>query len=298
MAVWFVTGASRGLGRALVDAVVERGDQAVAAVRDPESYAIERAHSKAVFPIRLDITDSDSIRAATEEALERFGEVDMLVNNATRVLVKPLLATRESEVRQLFDVNVFGLLALIRALLPSLRAQHRSAIVNISSAGGFAAMYGLGVYAATKFAVEAISEALAIELAGTGVKVHIAEPGIFRSEFLDPNSNALVSSNALVNAASAGRRTRTLYGSGPGFPSDDATKNAFHAGDPRKAATAITAAVTSAHPPFRLQLGEDSLEWVEQKLAFVQEELDIWRPVSMSTGFGAAPVPGTELKDR
>ncbi|MGW2778054.1 oxidoreductase [Streptomyces olivaceoviridis] len=273
MSVWFVTGASRGLGRAIVEAAVAAGDQVVAAVRVPDSLADLASDQVLVVP--LDVREEGQAAAAVEAAVARFGRIDVLVNNAGYGLLGPVEETSDKEARELFDVNFFGVLNVTRQVLPVLRRQGSGRVVNISSVGGFTALPGSGVYAATKFAVEAVTESLAAELAGSGVTVHVVEPGAFRTDFLDQSSIRTTAAEPLAAYEA------TVYAGRPAF----LAANGSQPGDPAKAARAILVLATTDQPPLRLQLGADCVKRVEAKLENVQRELDAWRELSLSTGY-------------
>jgi NAD(P)-dependent dehydrogenase (short-subunit alcohol dehydrogenase family) len=273
MSVWFVTGASRGLGRAIVEAVVAAGDQVVAAVRDPASLA--KTSSKDVLVVPLDVRDERQAVAAVEAAVERFGRIDVLVNNAGYGLLGPIEETSDKEARELFDVNVFGLLNVTRQVLPVLRRQRSGRVINISSVGGFTALPGSGLYAATKFSVEAVTEALTAELEGTGVTAHVVEPGAFRTDFLDTSSIRTTGAEPVADYQP------TVHAGQPDFLAFSGSQQ----GDPAKAAEAIRVLATTDDPPLRLQLGVDCVGRVEAKLRLVQKELDTWRELSMSTSY-------------
>lgn len=278
MAVWFITGAGRGLGAAIVRQVLARGDKVVAASRRPE--AAPGLDEKAeLLSVRLDVTsESDAVRAV-EEAVERFGRIDFLVNNAGRSLLGAVEASA-SDVQEVFDTNLFGALAVTRAVLPVMRRQRAGTVVNIGSMGGFAQSPGWGVYGATKFALEGISEALAAELQPLGIHVTVVEPGSFRTDFLDSTSLRFASTTiadyaATVDPVRAASRSRS----------------GIQVNDPDLGAAAIVDAVTAETPPFRLPLGRDAVSTVERKLEAVRLELDRWRSISEST---QAQAPGME----
>ncbi|KMS89901.1 MULTISPECIES: oxidoreductase [Streptomyces] len=273
MSVWFVTGASRGLGRAIVEAAVTAGDQVVAAVRTPDSVA--DLPSDQVLVVPLDVRDEGMAAAAVEAAVERFGRIDVLVNNAGYGLLGPVEETSDKEARDLFDVNFFGLLNVTRQVLPVLRRQRSGRVINISSVGGFTALPGSGVYAATKFAVEAVTESLAAELAGSGVTVHVVEPGAFRTEFLDESSIRVTAAEP-ITAYEA-----TVHSGRPAFLAASGSQP----GDPAKAAQAVLTLAGAEEPPLRLQLGADSVNRVQAKLDLVRRELDTWRELSLSTAY-------------
>jgi NAD(P)-dependent dehydrogenase (short-subunit alcohol dehydrogenase family) len=248
--VWFVSGASRGFGLEIARCALDRGDPVVAGARNPQAIAPVLGESERLLPVPLDVTDGAQVQAAVDHALERFGRVDVLVNNAGRGLVGAVEEASAEETRSVFAVNVDGLLALTRAVLPSMRARHEGRIINLSSVGGFTATPGFGVYAATKFTVEGLSEAMHAELKPLGIEVIIlsVEPGVFRTDFLDPSS---------LHRAS---RVIDDYAPTSGMTREWASAtNHEQAGDPAKAAAAIIAVATSPSPPLRLQLGADSV---------------------------------------
>jgi NAD(P)-dependent dehydrogenase (short-subunit alcohol dehydrogenase family) len=272
MAVFFITGASRGLGLEVAKLALSRGDQVVATARNPRRILDELGGSENLLATTLDVTDPEGPLRAAAAAIERFGRIDVLVNNAGRGLVGAVEEVSESEARAVYDTNVFGVLAVNRAVLPVMRRQHSGHVINISSVGGFASSPGWGIYGSTKFALEAISDSMGIELAPLGIKVTVVEPGLFRTDFLDGSS--------LV------RMERVLedYAPTAGGTRDWATDtNHAQPGDPAKAAAAMLAIVGAEAPPTRLQLGSDCIARVEAKLDFVAREMAEWRDVSVST---------------
>ncbi|MET9887442.1 oxidoreductase [Streptomyces sp. NPDC006430] len=278
MSVWFITGASRGLGAEIAREALARGHQVVATARDAE--AVRRAFPEAsgsLLPVTLDVTEESTIRTAVDAALARFGRIDVLVNNAGRGLVAAVEEASDAAVRASFDINFFGVLSTLRAVLPTLRAQRSGHVINISSVGGFASAPGVGLYGATKFALEGMSEALHGELAPLGVNVTIVEPGGFRTDFLDPSS-LHTEPHVIDDYAPTAGATRTALA---GF-------NHLQPGDPAKAAAAIVGIADIAEPPLRLQLGTDSVARVEAKLDLVHRELAQYRALALSTDL--APV--------
>ncbi len=271
--IWFVTGAARGLGRELVTAALRHGDSVVAAVRNTQR--LDRSapfDDDRVLVTTLDVTDEAQAQEAIEAALVRFGRIDVVVNNAGHGLLGAVEETTAQQVRGLLATNVEGVLNVTRAVLPVLRAQGSGHLINISSLGGFASSPGNGVYGATKFAVEGLSEALAGELEPLGIKVTIVEPGFFRTDFLSGQSIALADRRIADYEMTIDReRVLERHGQQPG--------------DPRKAADAIVELVGSEHPPLRLPLGVDAVERISGKLERVRAELDTWRDLSLSTGF-------------
>jgi NAD(P)-dependent dehydrogenase (short-subunit alcohol dehydrogenase family) len=274
--VWFVTGASRGLGFAIAQAVLEKGDAVVAAARNASRAEQVLGPSDRVFAVSIDVTDRASIQRAADTAVARFGKIDVIVNNAGYGLMGAVEELDALELEDVFKTNFFGAREVIRALLPTLRAQRAGWIVNISSVGGFTGTPGAGAYNASKFALEGLSEALAQELAPLGIRVLIVEPGYFRTDFLN-DSMRTAKATIADYADTAGSTIKTI-----------AERNGKQPGDPRKAARAIIKAIESLHPPLRLVLGGDAVERVTNKLAAVRHDLDDWREVSTGTDFDAA----------
>ncbi|MDI5970686.1 oxidoreductase [Streptomyces sp. SL13] len=278
MSVWFITGASRGFGKELAAAALAGGDQVVATARNPQAVldALPEA-GDSLLAVALDVTDQEQATAAVAAATERFGRIDVLVNNAGYGLFGSVEEITDAEARALFDTNVFGLLNVTRAALPTLRAQGAGRVLNIGSSAGFAAGAGRGLYGASKFAVESITEALRGELGPLGIHVTVVEPGSFRTEFLSADSKRQAGSDIPAYADTVG----TLY-------TAMAVNNGKQPGDPVKAVAAIRRLAVAAEPPLRLQLGSDCVNLVEGKLASVAEELDQWRELALSTDFPAA----------
>ncbi|MDT7638481.1 MAG: hypothetical protein QOC83_2769, partial [Pseudonocardiales bacterium] len=203
-----------------------------------------------------------------------FGRIDVLVNNSGFGLLGAVEEISDAEAREVFDVNVFGLLGVTRAVLPGMRARRSGRIINIGSIGGFVTIPSSGIYGATKFAVEGITEALSAELAGTGVTATVVEPGAFRTDFLAPSSIRFVDPSIDDYADTAHAMRGRLQAA-----------NGHQPGDPRKAAAAILEVAGTPNPPLRIQLGADSVARVEAKLKLVAEELAEWRELSESTAF-------------
>jgi NAD(P)-dependent dehydrogenase (short-subunit alcohol dehydrogenase family) len=281
VATWFITGAARGLGYEMALHALEAGANVVATARsvsDAEAaFAAAPGVSERLLPVALDVTGESQAVAAVEAAIARFGCIDVLVNNAGRGLLGAVEEASAAEVEAVFATNVFGLLNVTRAVLPHMRAAHSGHVVNISSMGGFAQVAGWGVYGATKFAVEGLSEAMQAELSPLGIKVTIVEPGSFRTSFLDGSSLSTTASELPDYAATAGRVRLAV-----------AKSNGGQVNDPAKGAAAIYAAVTSGRPPLRFQVGPDAVAMVEDKLTRVRNELEAWRPLASSTLFTAA----------
>jgi NAD(P)-dependent dehydrogenase (short-subunit alcohol dehydrogenase family) len=272
--VWFITGASSGLGRALAEAVLDRGERAVVTARKPERLLefIERYPAQALV-LELDVTRFDQANAVVSQTLERFGRIDVLVNNAGYGLLGAAEEYEVSQLRRQFETNFFGLVNITRAVLPIMRRARSGWIVNISSVGGVRAIAGFSAYNATKFAVEGFSEALAQEVGPLGIAVTIVEPGRFRTDWAG-RSLEVAPSTIAEYAATVGA-TRDLMTS----------VNGSQEGDPERAAAAIIKAVDADRPPLRLALGADAVAAIRQKLAAVGDELAAWERVSVSTEF-------------
>ena len=280
MATWFITGAGRGLGFEIAQHALAAGDNVVATARNKSSIddAFQHSPNGRVLPVALDVTDETQVESAVEEALERFGGIDFLVNNAGRGLLGAVEEASAAEVQTVFETNVFGVLNVIRVVLPSMRSRRSGHIVNIGSMGGFAQVAGWGVYGATKFALEGLSEAMHAELAPLGISVTIVEPGSFRTNFLDGSSLQTIEREYADYSETAGRVRHAVDGSNGGQPSD-----------PARGAAVIVEAVTSENPPLRLQVGPDAVAMVEGKLARVRDELEAWRDLASNTAFTTSP---------
>jgi NAD(P)-dependent dehydrogenase (short-subunit alcohol dehydrogenase family) len=275
--VWFITGASRGFGALIAQQALERGDSVVATARDPHTVIAALGHHPNLLALRLDVKLEAQAITVTRQALDRFGRIDVLVNNAGYGLLGAVEEANGEEIRNLYETNVFGLLNVTRAVLPAMRAQGSGHVINISSVGGYSSYAGWGVYGSTKFAVEGLSEALRMELAPLGVQVTVVEPGFFRTDFLDASS--LVSTRTRIDdyAATVGAMRDFAAGANHGQP-----------GDPDKLATALLTLADSPQPPVRLQLGSDTVERVRAKNAFVEAELSAWLDLALSTDFTPA----------
>ena len=272
--VWLITGSSTGLGRALAQAVLERGYHLVATARQPEQLKeLSDRYPNRVTTIALDVTNAQSIQQAVEAALNAYNRIDVLVNNAGYGTVGAIEEVNDDDIRRQFDTNLFGAINVTRAVLPTLREQRSGHILNISSANGISAFAGVGIYSATKFALEAISEALAQEVKPLGIKVTIIEPGSSRTNF---SSRALSTLSHQINdyAQTSGKIVQRLQ-----------ERDGKQPNDPAKAAAAMIQVVESDNPPLRLALGKDSVNLITQKLESMKAELEAWKDVSMNTAF-------------
>ncbi|MEI9999000.1 MAG: oxidoreductase [Verrucomicrobiota bacterium] len=272
--VWFITGTSQGFGHELVRAALQRGDSVVATSRQPDKVAATfKAQADRLLALSLDLGDPAAVTRGVAAALERFGRIDVLVNNAGHGLLGAVEEASDEEIRRVYETNVFGLIRLTRAVLPHLRKQRRGHIVNLSSIGGLVGLPGWGIYNSTKFAVEGLSEALAVELAPLGIKVTSVEPGPFRTDFLG-TSLATTGEQIADYAATAGQ-TRAAA----------TTRHGAQPGDPALAADAIVQAVLSSNPPVHLPLGAFAFERANKKLDELRQEFASWRDVALATDY-------------
>ncbi|WP_233835988.1 oxidoreductase [Paraburkholderia sp. ZP32-5] len=274
--VWFITGASRGIGALIAEAALADGNAVVAAGRNAAAIVERLGESAALLPVALDVTDESQARAAAQAAIEKFGRIDVLVNNAGFGLLGAVEESTDKDARRMYDTNVFGLLNVTRAVLPAMRAQRSGHVINISSIGGYRAAAGFGVYSSTKFAVEGITEALHAELKPLGIHATVVEPGYFRTDFLDASS-LLVAPDVIDDYAETSGAVR-----------HKATQlNHNQPGDPVKLAAAMIKLVDANDPPVRLPLGTDTLAAIAAKNAYVEQETAAWRELSASTDFAA-----------
>ncbi|EWY39958.1 short-chain dehydrogenase [Skermanella stibiiresistens SB22] len=279
MKVWFITGASRGLGALVARKALEQGDAVVATARDPKAVTDRFGEHPNLLAVALDVTDEAQANAAAEAAVNRFGRIDVLLNNAGFGLMGAVEEATAAEVETVYRTNVFGLLTVTRAVLPHMRRARSGRILNISSIGGYRGAAGFGVYSSTKFAVEGLSEALHDELAPLSIHVTVVEPGYFRTDFLDASSLS-VSPTIIADYAETAGRVRAVA----------AELSHNQPGDPNRLAEVLVAFVDAPHPPVRLPLGSDTVAAIEDKHRRDSAILDEWRAVSASTDFGADQV--------
>jgi NAD(P)-dependent dehydrogenase (short-subunit alcohol dehydrogenase family) len=272
--VWFITGASTGFGRELAVQLLQAGDKVVATARRPQQVAdLADKYQELALALALDVTDQASVDAAVEQALARFGRVDVLVNNAGYGLAGAIEEATEAEYMPVFETNVFGLIRVTRALLPQFRKQRAGNIVNLSSVAGLIGSPGWGYYNASKFAVNGFSEALAAELAPLGVQVTIVEPGPFRTDFLGRSGQEAAARIADYDGTAG--KTRQ-------YMKDQSGKQA---GDPVRAVEAIIAAVKAPEPPKHLVLGELAYNRMTAKLELWKQDLETWKTTSLGADF-------------
>ena len=273
-AVWFITGCSTGLGRALATAVLDRGLRAVVTARDPEQVAdLAAGHGDRALVLPLDVTDHAQVVDAVKQAEAAFGRIDVLVNNAGYGYLAAVEEGEDDEVRKLFDTNVFGLADVTRAVLPGMRARRSGHVVTVSSLGGLAAFGATGYYHATKFAVEGLSESLAAEVAPLGIKVTIVEPAAFRTHWSGPSmrQSAIHIDDYAETAGARRAATTATYGHQPG--------------DPVRAAEAVIDAVGAEEPPLRLLLGKAAYDIATARLDTLRSTFDTWRETTLGADF-------------
>ncbi|SFY27843.1 Short-chain dehydrogenase [Janthinobacterium lividum] len=274
--VWLITGASKGIGALIAEAALADGNAVVATGRNAAAVVERLGTSAALLPLALDVTNEEQIRLGVRVALEHFGRIDVLVNNAGFGLLAAVEESGDADVRRMFDTNVFGLLNVTRAVLPTMRAQRSGHVINISSIGGYQAAAGFGVYSSTKFAVEGITEAMHTELKPLGIHATIVEPGYFRTDFLDASSLLVAPDEIGDYAATSGAVRRQALALNHNQP-----------GDPTKLAAAMLRLADAPNPPLRLPMGTDTLAAIVAKNAFVAQEMETWRELSASTDFPA-----------
>jgi len=274
MRTWLITGCSSGLGKQLAEAVAARGDRLVATARSADALQpLCDRYPETVRCLSLDVTRPGDAAAAVALAESAFGGLDILVNNAGYGFMGAIEEAEPGEYRPMFETNLFGLIETTRAALPTLRKREGACIVNLSSAAGIAGAAGYGIYNATKFAVEGLSEALAQEVGPLGLKVIIVEPGPFRTEFLG---------RSITTAA----REMTTYAETSGkLRHYRETNNARQAGDPAKAVAVILQAVDAEHPPLHLPLGPIAYGIAERKLDAFRADMAAWRDIAIATDF-------------
>ena len=274
--VWFITGCSTGFGLELAKLVLARGWKAVLTARKPEALSsLATEHPDNALVLKLDVTNAADIEQAVTEAEARFGQIDVLVNNAGYGYLAAIEEGEMDGIRAQFETNVFGLIALTKRVLPAMRKRRSGHIVNFSSIGGLCAFAATGYYHATKFAVEGLSESLAIEVAPLGIKVTIVEPGPFRTDWA---GRSIIESETIIEdyAETAGKRRESTH-----------ANSGKQAGDPVRGAEAVIAAVESPEPPLRLLLGAPALDLAYKRLDSLRTNFDAWKETTLSADFPA-----------
>mgnify|MGYP000979555714 FL=1 len=268
--VWFITGCSTGFGRHLALEALQQGYQVAVTSRNTDDVKdIVAQFPERAVAIQLDVTNATEVTTAIKQAQERFGRIDVLVNNAGIGYFGAIEESEEAEYRRMFEINFFGLAAVTNAVLPIMRAQRSGHIVNISSIGGMVAFPGVGFYNATKFAVTGYSEALAKETAPLGIKVTVVAPSGFRTDWAGRSAN---NTTIVIDdyAATAHTNQNTIRGYSGNQP-----------GDPVRAAKAIIKAVEADEPPVRLLLGAGALKGARNKIVEMQNDIDTWEETTL-----------------
>ena len=275
--VWFITGCSTGFGHELAKLVLERGWKAVVTARDAKRVAsLVEGHEGNALAVSLDGTDAKQIAAATKAAVDKFGRIDVLVNNAGYGYQASVEEGDEAEIRAQFDANVFGLFAMTRAVLPVMREQKSGHVINITSVAGVIGFAGSGYYAASKHAVEGWADALSKEVEPLGLRVTCVEPGPFRTDWAGRSLKQTPSTIADYAETVGSRLKGTSEGSGK------------QAGDPRRAGEMMIAITQAKNPPHQLVLGAWGVDAVDKRLASVRKEFDTWRERGAATDYDEA----------
>lgn len=274
--VWLITGCSTGFGRELAKEVLKAGYRAGVASRNTDDVKdIIEAYPETAIAVKLDVTKADEIKAAVQQVKEKFGRVDVLVNNAGIGYFGAIEESEEDEVRRMFEINFWGLANVTNEVLPLMRAQRSGHIVNIASIGGLVGFPGVGFYNATKFAVDGYSEALAKETAPLGIKVTVINPSGFRTDWAgrSANNSKIIIDDYKETAEANKNAIRGYSGRQPG--------------DPERAAKAILKAVEAENPPLHLLLGVAALKGARNKLEVLKKDYDTWEETTVGADFPA-----------
>ena len=272
--VWLITGSSTGFGRTLAETVLKQGDRVIATARKPGQLEdLTAQYPETAIALRLDVTDKDEIKTTIEKAMAKFGQIDVLVNNAGYGLIGALEEVSDAQIQRNFNTNLFGAIDVIRAVLPVMRSQNSGHIINMSAIAGFTNELGFSIYGGAKFALEGVSEALHGEVAPLGIKVTIVEPGPFRTDFIG---------RSLDRAEEQMEAYQGTVGKFLNFLNNIEGKQP---GDPQKAAEAIIQTVNSPNPPLRLVLGKYAYTKFRQKIESLTAELNTWEKVAANTDF-------------
>lgn len=274
--VWLVTGASKGLGLTLVKKLLTEGYSVAATSRNvAELEKVISAENSDFLPLEVDLVNENSVSEAISKTVEKFGKLDVIVNNAGYGQLGTLEELTDKESRQNFDTNVFGSLNIIRKSMPYLRTQKSGLVINIASIGGLTGDFpGWGIYCATKFAVVGFTEALAVEAKEFGVNATVVYPGYFRTEFLTGGS--LRTPENEINAYATARQIQKAH---------EQDINGNQPGDPEKAAVALIELAAMENPPVHLVLGSDAFQMANNKLSTLQNEISDFKTLSISTDY-------------
>jgi len=274
--IWLITGCSTGFGRELAKYVLESGHKAVVASRktaDVEDIVAE--HPETSIAVQLDVTKADEIKSSVEQAIQKFGRIDVLVNNAGIGYFGAIEESEDDEVRRMFEINFWGLANVTKAVLPGMRAQRSGNIVNVASIGGLVGFPAVGYYNATKFAVDGFSDALSKEVAPLGIKVTVVAPSGFRTDWAgrSANNSKIVIDDYKTTAENNKNNIRGYSGKQPG--------------DPVRAVKSIVKAVEAENPPLHLLLGVAALKGARNKLEVLKKDFDTWEETTIGADFPA-----------
>jgi len=274
--VWFVTGASKGLGLCLVKKLLANGYKVVATTRNTQSLIDEIGEvSETFLPLEVSLTDNNNVKTTIEKSIAHFGKIDVVVNNAGYGQIGTLEELSDEETRKNFDINVFGALNVIRNVMPHLRQQKSGNIFNVASVGGFLGNFaGWGVYCSTKFAMAGFTEALAEEAKEFGIKASVVYPGYFRTDFLKQGSLSLPKNP--IQDYEAARKSEKMHID---------SINGNQPNDPEKAADVLIAISKEENPPVHLLLGKDAYDLLQTKTDIITKDAEQWKEYSLSTVF-------------
>lgn len=271
--VWFITGASKGLGLALTKLVLSQGNKVVATSRNIDDFKKSITENRDNFlPLKVDITSDQDVKNAIEQGIEKFGRIDVVVNNAGYSLVGSMEEMINEEFRQTMDVNLFGTVNVIRNVMPYLRQQQSGHIINISSNAGYVGFANATSYNAAKFAIVGISEALAQEVNAFGIKVTMVAPGQFRTNFIDKGSMQYAKKRIPVYGLDEAEKKWTEF-------------SGKQIGNPGKLVKILTEIVALENPPTRLLLGTDTYELIKEHREKETQEFETWKHLTLSTNF-------------
>jgi NAD(P)-dependent dehydrogenase (short-subunit alcohol dehydrogenase family) len=271
--VWFITGASKGLGLTLTKLVLSQGDKVVATSRNTESFQTSvTEHQENFFPLKLNITSDAEVAIAVKQSIEKFGQIDVVVNNAGYSLVGSMEEMTDEEFRQTLDVNLFGTVNVIRHAMPYLRLQQSGHIINISSNAGYVGFANATSYNAAKFAVIGLSEGLAQEVTPFGIKVTVVAPGQFRTNFMDKGSLTFAKNRIDVYDLDKAEKMWTDF-------------SGQQAGDPEKLVKILTEIAALENPPLHLLLGPDTYQLLKEHREKEGQEFEAWKHLTLSTNF-------------
>jgi NAD(P)-dependent dehydrogenase (short-subunit alcohol dehydrogenase family) len=274
---WFITGGSQGIGLLLAQQLLADGQNVAVTGRNIEALKTAVGSTFSQFlPLQVDLANEESVNHAVHSAIKHFKSIDVLVNNAGYGIIGGIEETTSAETQAIFDINVFGLLHVTRAILPHMRAAGSGHIFNLSSVFGLIAGAGWGLYCGTKFAVEGLSEALAQEVKPFGINVTIIEPGYIRTNFLKSDSIAFYFSRNPIAAYTVIQEEKRKH-------AEEITGN--QPGDPQKVAAVIISTSLLTEPPLRLLLGSDALQFANYKVQMLKAGIEANKEVTVSTDF-------------